>query len=56
MLAFAYAVHQQDDGPIDESGDDEMTEDESRARSRWLAAGSQDHRISIWELMEFSKK
>lgn len=35
--------------------DDEMTEEEKEARSRWLAAGSQDHRLSIWELMDFGK-
>jgi len=35
--------------------DDEMTEEEKEARSRWLAAGSQDNRLSIWELMEFGK-
>lgn len=35
--------------------DDEMTEEEKEARSRWLAAGSQDHRLSIWELKDFGK-
>jgi len=40
------------------SGDDdedEMSEEERKQRIRWLVSGGKDHRVSIWELMEFEK-
>ena len=58
VLAFAHSITESDvllNENASDNGDDEMTEDEIEARSRWLVAGSQDNRISIWELMDFSK-
>lgn len=43
-----------DEGDSDDD-DDELTEGEKERRSRWLAAGGQDHRLTIWELMDFRK-
>jgi ASTRA-associated protein 1 len=39
----------------DEESDDEeeMNERERKARTRWLASGGKDHRVSIWSLMSF---
>lgn len=39
----------------EEDEDEDMTESEKEARARWLAAGSQDCRVSIWPLMSFEK-
>ncbi|KAL5525641.1 hypothetical protein ACEPAG_6977 [Sanghuangporus baumii] len=35
--------------------DDDLTQEEKEARTRWLASGSQDCRIAIWQLISFSK-
>lgn len=37
----------------DSDEDDEISEDEERARSRWLVGGGKDRRVSIWSLMSF---
>ncbi|KAL4252581.1 WD40-repeat-containing domain superfamily protein [Abortiporus biennis] len=37
------------------NSDDEMTEDEKEERSRWLAVGSMDNRVTIWPLISFEK-
>ena len=50
-LAFA---HKQLDLPLCDE-DDEMTDEEKAARERWLVAGSEDHRITVWRLMNFDK-
>ena len=39
-----------------EGNDDDIDRDEMIRRSRWLAEGSQDNRISLWELKDFEKK
>ena len=39
----------------DQDGDEELTEADKVARGRWLAAGSQDCRVSIWPLISFEK-
>ncbi|KAL5525622.1 hypothetical protein ACEPAG_6958 [Sanghuangporus baumii] len=40
----------------DENDDeDDLTQEEKEARTRWLASGSQDCRIAIWQLISFSK-
>ena len=33
--------------------DDDMDEEEKAERGRWLAAGGQDQRVSLWTLMDF---
>ncbi|KAJ7494649.1 WD-40 repeat-containing protein [Mycena galericulata] len=33
--------------------DEELTVEEREARSRWLAAGAKDHRVSLWALISF---
>ena len=35
--------------------DDELTPEELAARNMWLVCGSQDDRISVWQLMSFEK-
>ena len=35
--------------------DDEFSSPEIEARKRWLVAGGKDGRISVWELMDFTK-
>ena len=44
----------------DDNGDvydeQEMSAAEKAERCRWLAAGSQDQRVSMWELMSFSRQ
>ncbi|KAL5486154.1 ASA1_1 [Sanghuangporus weigelae] len=39
----------------DENNDDDLTQEEKEARTRWLASGSQDHRIAVWQLISFLK-
>jgi len=39
----------------DDDDDDEMSVEEKEARSRWLIAGSEDTRLSLWGLMDFKK-
>ncbi|KAK7683445.1 hypothetical protein QCA50_013277 [Cerrena zonata] len=36
--------------------EDEMLPEEQEARGRWLAAGSEDNRISIWPLITFGRQ
>ncbi|KAI0719200.1 WD-40 repeat-containing protein [Fomitopsis betulina] len=36
--------------------DDEMEEGEKAERGRWLAAGGQDQRVSLWTLMDFGSR
>ncbi|KAH8118214.1 WD40 repeat-like protein [Phellopilus nigrolimitatus] len=43
------------DGDGSEDEDDELTNEEKEGRSRWLAAGAQDTRLTVWELMNFDK-
>lgn len=38
---------------ITDETDDDMDEEEKAERGRWLAAGSQDQRVSLWTLMDF---
>ena len=51
-IAGKTGVLQHDD--ID--ADDELTEREKVARGKWLVCGSEDHRMSIWELITFERK
>lgn len=44
-----------DDGTDEVYDEEEMSVTEKAKRCRWLAAGSQDQRVSIWELINFSK-
>ncbi|EJD06942.1 WD40 repeat-like protein [Fomitiporia mediterranea MF3/22] len=53
-VAFAHSNPQQ--FPETSEDDDELTEEEREGRSRWLAVGSQDHRLTIWELISFRKE
>lgn len=39
----------------DADSEDEMSEAEKEERSRWLAVGSQDCRVSLWPLMSFER-
>ena len=55
-VTFARALDAFSQTRSDEDSEDEMTEAEKDARSRWLAAGSQDHRVSIWQLISFEKR
>ena len=60
-LAFAHSASQNattscsTDEAQTRDEDDELTVNEIAAREKWLACGSQDSRISIWELMSFEK-
>jgi len=38
---------------IADEADDDMDKDEKAERGRWLAAGGQDQRVSLWTLMDF---
>ncbi len=49
-VAFAHEAQS-----LESDDDEDMTRDEKVARSRWIAAGGIDHRLSIWELMSFEK-
>ena len=44
-----------DDERDDNDDDDDLNEKEKRERSRWLVAGGKDNRVSLWELMSFTK-
>ena len=52
-IAFAHNISGKATQPEDE--DEELTEAEKQARSRWLVSGGNDSRISLWELMSFEK-
>ena len=39
----------------DDEEDEEFGDSEIEARRRWLIAGGNDGRISVWELMDFTK-
>ncbi|THH01402.1 hypothetical protein EW145_g6921 [Phellinidium pouzarii] len=56
-VAFAHCeiYGRSDDGDYLDDEDDELTEEEKEERCRWLAAGGQDNRLTIWELVDFSK-
>ena len=42
--------------PVDDGEDDEeITKEERAERRRWLAAGSQDNRVSLWSLISFER-
>lgn len=50
-IAFAHPISSHD-----ESEDaDGMTKEEKEARALWLVGGSEDHRLSLWQLMSFKK-
>ena len=51
--AIAFA-HQQFGTQSSSDHDDEMTSEEKLARDRWIAGGSEDGRISLWELIDFA--
>ncbi|PAV16243.1 WD-40 repeat-containing [Pyrrhoderma noxium] len=53
-LAFAHSKPTPNSTVENIEEDDEWTDEEKERRSRWLATGSQDNRISIWQLMDFS--
>lgn len=44
-----------EDGVGDDDDDEEFGGTEIEARKRWLVAGGKDGRISVWELMDFTK-
>lgn len=59
-MAFAHRVrgkHDSDSNHPDfgSDDDDEMTANEKLERSRWIATGGQDRRLSIWEVISFEK-
>ncbi len=60
-LAVAFARSSQISSDLDSAGrtgeddEDEMTNREKEERGRWLAAGSEDSRVSIWQLISFEK-
>jgi hypothetical protein len=35
--------------------DDDLSELDKEQRTRWLAAGGKDNRVSLWVLMKFTK-
>ena len=55
-VAFARYLHERA-GPLEneEDTEDEMSEQERADRRRWLVAGSQDNRVSMWSLISFEK-
>ncbi|KAL6299266.1 WD-40 repeat-containing protein [Sparassis latifolia] len=55
-VAFARQEPRQGEVPllgVDEDNEDEMSGEEKAERTRWLAAGGQDNRVSIWGLISF---
>jgi ASTRA-associated protein 1 len=57
-VVFAKDINAGGEGDACEGGDDDdddMTWAEQVERSRWLAAGGKDSRVSIWALMSFGK-
>lgn len=55
-VAFARYEHEHS-GPMedDEDVEEEMSDAERANRRRWLAAGSQDNRVSVWSLISFER-
>jgi len=54
-VVFArYAFSTEEDGD-DEDSEEEISGEERGRRKLWLAAGSQDDRVTIWQLMSFGK-
>lgn len=51
-VAFSHPVEDGSCAPEDPSEALAMTKDELAQRARWLAAGSKDSRISIWQLFD----
>lgn len=43
-------------GAVIGEGDDEEDEKEREKQLRWFICGGKDHRVTIWELMEFGRK
>ena len=56
-VAFARYRHAQTSAAddADEDEDDEFSEEEKAERRRWLVAGSQDSRVSVWSLISFEQ-
>lgn len=55
-LAFSRSLLGEiDDNAEKDDDDDEMSRVEKEERSRWLYAGAQDNRVSIWPLIAFDK-
>jgi hypothetical protein len=56
-VTFAQYQHEQPPavGADGEDIEDEMSAAEKADRRRWLAAGSQDSRVSVWSLISFEK-
>ena len=46
---------EQGDDAGDDDEDEEFSGSEVEARKRWLVAGGKDGRISVWELMDFTR-
>ncbi|OBZ72030.1 ASTRA-associated protein 1 [Grifola frondosa] len=55
VLAFARSEQHSMAARDDTDSDDEMGSEEKAERCRWLASGSQDHRVAIWTLINFGK-
>jgi ASTRA-associated protein 1 len=45
-----------DDERDDDDDDDDLSEKEKKERSCWLVAGRKDNRVSLWELMSFTRR
>ncbi|PFH53085.1 hypothetical protein AMATHDRAFT_188211 [Amanita thiersii Skay4041] len=52
----AVGVEGQGKGGNKDEDEDDIDERDRVARSRWLIGGGKDHRVSIWELMDFERK
>lgn len=50
-IAFAHEIPSHDE-PEDA---DEMTKEEMELRALWLVGGSEDSRMSLWQLISFNK-
>ncbi|KAI0926060.1 hypothetical protein AcV5_008624 [Taiwanofungus camphoratus] len=58
VVAFARSDPLQSEGhtppaDVEDDSEDEMSKEEKADRTRWLVAGGQDHRVSIWSLISF---
>jgi len=50
-IAFAHQIS----GGTEKEDVDEMTKEEKESRALWLLGGSEDSRMSLWQLMSFKK-
>ncbi len=50
-IAFAHQIS----GGNEKEDADEMTKEEKESRALWLLGGSEDSRMSLWQLMSFKK-